>query len=156
MIVTRKEAVDLIRWTMDTDIPLEGENFEKVVLAVNEDLQVRDWLMGMPERYPITDCVEWTQYMAVKATKEDSVPFLTVQAMFHYEQDNVEQQVAILNYAKSINPDYSLVTLLRKVCDTGWPAEFFTAMRKEVDPKVIEECEGKNGSMIIESVSVSA
>jgi hypothetical protein len=156
MIVTRKEAVDLIKDSMDTDISLQGENFEKVVLAINEDLQVRDWMMGMPERYPIKDCVEWTQYMAVKTTREDSVPFIAVQAILQYEQDNVEQQIALLNYAHSINPEYSLVTLLRRVCDIGFPAEYFTTMRKEIDSKIIEECEGKNGSTIIESVSVSA
>ena len=152
MIVTRKEACELITQTMNTDIDLEGANLEKVILACNSDLQVRDWLMGMPLTWSLEDCIKFTQYMAVHTTKEDSVPFVTVQAMYYYELDQIEKSVLLLNYALQIDKDYSLAQLLRKVMDAGWPVGGFTEMRNSLHPKVVESCYGEEGETVITSL----
>ena len=152
MIVTRKEACELITQTMDTDIDLEGANLEKVILACNSDLQVRDWLMGMPLTWSLEDCIKFTQYMAVHTTKEDSVPFVTVQAMYYYELDQIEKAVLLLNYALQIDKDYSLAQLLRRVVDSGWPVGGFTEMRTSLHPKVVEACYGEEGETVITSL----
>ena len=152
MIVTRKEACDLITQAMDTDINLEGENLEKVILACTSDMQVRDWLMGMPLTWSLEDCIKFTQYMAVHTTKEDSVPFVTVQAMYYYELDQIEKAVLLLNYALQIDKDYSLAQLLRRVVDSGWPVGGFTEMRTSLHPKVVESCYGEEGETVITSL----
>lgn len=146
MIVTRREAVELIKTSMKTDIPLEGEDLQKVIFAVNEDFQVRDWLLGMPARYELQDCFEWVQSVATKATKEDSVPFLTVQIMFGYEMDmDMSLLISMFEYVKEINPTYSLLKLFMNAAMAGWPAAAFSIMRNELDPKVINACEGEEG-----------
>ena len=151
MIVTRTEACDLITEMMNTELNLEGEKLEKVILACNSDLQVRDWLMGMPLRWSLEECIAFTQYMATHTTKDDSVPFVTVQAMYYYELDQIEKSVLLLNYALQIDKEYALAKLLRRVVDSGWPSESFAAMRDELDPKVIAACYGEEGGTKIES-----
>ena len=151
MIVTRKEACDLISEMMNTEIDLEGERLEKVILACNSDIQVRDWLMGMPMRWSLEECIKFTQYMAVHTTKDDSVPFVTVQAMYYYELDQVEKAILLLNYALQLDKEYSLAKLLRRVIDSGWPSESFAEMRNELDPKVVDACYGEEGSTTITS-----
>jgi len=152
MIVTRKEACDLMADMMNTEIELEGANLEKVILAVTSDFQVRDWLMGMPLRWSLEECIKFTQYMAIHTTKEDSVPFVTVQAMFYHELDQVEKSVLLLNYALQIDKEYSLALLLRKVIDTGLPGMSFSTMREQLDPAVLEACYGEDGDTVITSV----
>jgi hypothetical protein len=149
MIVTRTEACDLITEMMNTDLNLEGEKLEKVIFACNSDLQVRDWLMGMPLRWSLEECIAFTQYMAIHTTKDDSIPFVTVQAMYYYELNQVEKSVLLLNYALQIDKNYSLAQLLRRVIDSGWPSESFSAMRDELDPKVVKACYGEEGALPI-------
>ena len=152
MIVTRKEACELITEMMNTDINLEGERLEKVILACNSDLQVRDWLMGMPLRWSLEECIKFTQHMAVHTTKDDSVPFVTVQAMYYYELNEIEKAVRLINYALQLDKSYSLAQLLRRVIDSGWPGTSFSDMRDSLDPKVVEACYGEEGSTVITSV----
>lgn len=50
--ITRKEACELIRKSIGKDLP-EGEVFDKIVFAVNNDMQVRDFML---------DCLSTTIY----------------------------------------------------------------------------------------------
>ena len=99
MIVSRKEAVELISGMLNNDINLEGEELEKVIFAVNEDIQVRDWMMGLPIKWSLEESIKFMQYMAVHTTAQDSVPFITVQAIFYYELSEHEKAIQCLNYA---------------------------------------------------------
>ena len=146
MIVTRTEACDLITSMLNNDINLEGRDLEKVIFAVNEDLQVRDWLTGMPGTWPIEDCIKFAQYMAVHATAEDSVPFTTVQSQFCYEMGDKEDAKKLLEYSLGVNPTYSLAQLMTRVVEVGWPSDAFKTMRETLHPKVVEACYGEEGN----------
>lgn len=150
MIATRRQAVDIIKRSMSTSIPLENEDFETVVFAVNADVQVRDWLLGMPIQYGVEDTLSWFKELVGRLTLEDSVPFLTIQAALHYEAEEQDRAKAILKYVKSIDPDYSLASLLDRVFKANWPISQFAEMRKELHPKVVEVCEGEEGDLPIE------
>lgn len=149
MIVTRKQACELIAESLNNDIELTGEKLEAVILAVNSDIQVRDWLMGLPNRWSLDEGIKFMQYMCVHAPAEDLVPFVTLQALYYYELDNTERATALLNYALRLDKDYALAQLLQRVFTSGWPAVHFTTMRNEIDPKIIEACYGPEGATTI-------
>ena len=98
MIVTRKQACELITESLNNDIELIDEKLEAVILAVNSDVQVRDWLLGIPARWSLDEGIKLMQYMCVKTTAEDSVPFMTVQAVYHYQNEDTTTAVKLLNY----------------------------------------------------------
>lgn len=150
MIATRKEAVDLIRRSMSTSIPLDNEDFETVVFAVNGDLMVRDWMLGMPLEFGLEDTLSWFKELVGRVPLEDSVPFLTVQSALHYEAEQQDRAKAILKYVSSIDPEYPLSNLLSRVYNANWPVSEFSKMRSELHPAVVEACEGEEGSTTIE------
>ena len=149
MIVTRKQACELIAESLNNDIELTGEKLEAVILAVNSDLQVRDWLIGLPNRWSLEEGIKFMQYMCVHAPSEDLVPFVALQAMYYYELNNTSRATALLNYALRLDKDYSLALLLKRVFQAGWPAEEFKVMRDQLDPKIIENCYGPEGATTI-------
>jgi hypothetical protein len=149
MIVTRKQVCELIAESLNNDIELTGEKLEAVILAVNSDVQVRDWLMGLPTRWTLDEGIKLMQYLCVHAPSEDLAPFVTLQAMFYYELGNVEKSTMLLNYALRLDKDYSLAQLLKRVMSAGWPADAFQTMRKELDPIVVEACYGADGATTI-------
>lgn len=150
MIATRKQAVDIIKKSMSTSIPLDDNDFETVVFSVNADLQVRDWLLGMPIQYGVQDTLSWFKELVGRLTVEDSVPFLTVQSALHYEAEEQDMAAAILKYVSSIDPDYPLAVLLSRVFKAEWPISEFAKMRSELHPLVVEACEGEEGNTPIE------
>jgi hypothetical protein len=145
MIVTRKEAVELISGMLNNDINLEGEELEKVIFAVNEDIQVRDWMMGLPIKWSLEESIKFMQYMAVHTTAQDSVPFITVQAIFYYELGEHDKATQCLNYSLHMDSQYSLALLVKRVIDAGWPVGAFKPMRESVHPRVVEECFNEEG-----------
>ena len=149
MIVTRKQACELIAESLNNDIELTNEKLEAVILAVNSDLQVRDWLMGLPNRWSLEEGIKLMQYLCVHAPAEDLVPFVTLQALYYYELGNTEKTTMLLNYALRLDKEYSLAQLLLRVFNAGWPAEQFKTMRDELDPKIIENCYGTEGATTI-------
>jgi hypothetical protein len=149
MIVTRKQACELIAESLNNDIELTGEKLEAVILAVNSDIQVRDWLMGLPNRWTVEEGIKLMQYLCVHAPSEDLVPFVTLQALYYYELGNTEKSTMLLNYALRLDKNYSLAQLLLKVFTAGWPAEQFKTMRDGIDPKIVEACYGPEGETTI-------
>ena len=146
MIVTRTEACNLITNMLNNDTQLKDVDLEKVIFAVNEDLQVRDWLIGIPITWSVEEGIKFTQYMAIQATPEDSVPFTTVQAQFYYELGDNEKASKLIEYSLKMNSDYSLAQLLRRVVQAQWPVASFKIMREELHPKVVESCYGEKGN----------
>jgi hypothetical protein len=149
MIVTRKQACELIADSLNNDIELTGEKLEAVILAVNSDVQVRDWLMGLPNRWSLDEGIKLMQYLCVHAPTEDIVPFVTLQALYYYEQNNTEKSISLLNYALRLDKNYSLAQLLQRVFQSGWGPEQFGEMRNQIDPTVIENCYGPEGDTVI-------
>ena len=149
MIVTRKQVCEFITDSLNNDIELTDEKLEAVILAVNSDLQVRDWLMGLPNRWTLDEGIKLMQYLCVQAPTEDLVPFVTLQSIYYYEQGNTEKATTLINYALRLDSSYALATLIQKIYSLGWPIESFQNMRDELDVKILEECYGKGGATVI-------
>jgi hypothetical protein len=139
IVTTRKEVVGIIEESINNDIPLTDESLEKVIYAVNNDLNIRDWVLGMPNRFTLDESIDFVRYMAVHTTADDGVPFITINAAFEYERSNMDTAVKMVEYARSINKNYSLAFLLDQWFGKLTP-DIFETMRKELDPKVVEAC----------------
>ena len=136
---TRKEAVTLIEESINNVIPLEDERLEKVIFAVNNDLQVRDWVMGMPARFTMDESIDFVRYMAVHTTAEDSVPFVTINGLFEYERGNLDSAIKMVEYALAVNENYALAQLVDRVIESI-PAENLPMMREELDSEIVKIC----------------
>ena len=149
MIVTRKQACDFITESLNNDIELTDEKLEAVILAVNSDLQVRDWLMGMPNRWSLDEGIKLMQYLCTNSPSKDSVPFVTIQSVFYYELGETDKAITLLNYALRLDKEYDLAKLLNRVYLAGWEPESFKEMRDGLDHKVVEACYGEEGATTI-------
>ena len=95
--------------------------------------------MGMPARFTLDESIEFVRYMAVHTTAEDSVPFITVNALFEYERGNLDSAVKMVEYALAVDEHYSLAQLVDRMLDKV-PAESLPIMREELDPKIVAAC----------------
>lgn len=137
---TRKEAITLIEESINNVIPLQDDRLEKVIYAVNNDLTVRDWVLGMPLRFTLEESIDFVRYMAVHTTALDSVPFITINAVFEYERGNLDKSIRMLEYVNAVNNEYQLAKLITRTIDAGMAPERFNQMRKELDAQVLQDC----------------
>jgi hypothetical protein len=148
MIVTSQEAVTLIEDSLNNVIPLDGERLEKVIYAANNSNLVRDWILGMPNRYTLDESIQFVSYMAVKCTAEDSVPFITANGIYSYEKGDLESADAYITYALKIDKNYSLAQLMKRTLKQGINLSM-PLMRLGVDVLVLNELKGKKGAIAI-------
>lgn len=141
MNITRKEACELI--TSHIGVPVDEileEAQAKMIFAVNNDIQVRDFFMGLPINHDMKDVLKLSTFLAGMAKQGEDVPFFTLTGMFAYELGNDKLCKLSLDYAEKNNPSYSLTALLKRVIMSGWPRESFLTMREELHKKVTEQC----------------
>lgn len=141
MNITRKEACELI--VSHIGVPVDEipeETQQRIILAVNKDIQVRDFFMGLPSNHDMTDVLKLSTFLAGMAKQGEDVPFFTITGMLAYELGNNKLCKLSLEYAEKHNPNYSLTTLLKRVIMSGWPKEAFVTMRNELHAKVTEQC----------------
>ncbi len=151
MEVTRKEACEIIRKGVSEGTP-DKENIKKVIFAINNDLQVRDFLMGLRQYYKVEDVANLIKEILNESELKQAVPLLTVVAAYAYEDSEKEIANAFLSVAKLMDPTYSMVPLLQRVFDAEWPAESFTSMRENLSAKVMENCYGTEGDKVIKEL----
>lgn len=147
--ITRQDACNLIVDALTKDGGLDHDEVKKVVFGVNNDMQVRDFLMGLPKFFDMEKVANLLVYFSVMAKNEDQAPFLSILAMCSYEMESKEDSLKLLSMADEIKPNYSLTTLLRRVFEAGWPSSALTQMRNELADKVLVECYGQKGMTVI-------
>lgn len=149
--VTRKEACEIIRKGV-AEGTTKSEDLKKVLFAVNNDVQVRDFLLGLRQYYKVDDVANLIKEVLNEAELSQAVPLLTVMAAYAYEDSEKEIANAFLSMAKLIDPDYSMITLLQRVFNAEWPSESFTTLRENLSTKVMENCYGVDGDKVIEEI----
>lgn len=141
--ITRKEACEIIRSYIGKEDDLKGDDFDKVVFAVNNDTQVRDFLMGLPQYYDMQEVVNFLGHMANESKVREDIPFVAVLAVMAYETRSYEQFYKSMGYIACHGSDYSLGKLLARIANSRWPGEGLTKMREELHVQVMENCYGK-------------
>lgn len=127
------------------------EAFTNAVFAINENLQHRDYFLGLASE----ENMEVMTMLAVKVITRldepiDRVPFLSCLSAFYYEVGANQSAHEALATALQLNSEYSLAGLLRRVYGAGWNGKEFGAMRRELHPKVVEGIKEKANLPITE------
>jgi hypothetical protein len=107
------------------------------VIGRMSDIQVRDFALG--SHTPETSDWYWQMWRELlgMAPRGFVAPIASVFAALAYERGEGALAQKALDRALADDEKYSLALLLRRVFTAGWPAQSFTAMRKELHPKVI-------------------
>jgi hypothetical protein len=138
--VTYGSALDAINALVDefaSNAPLSASHAEVVAFAVNHDLQVRDYFLGLPQTLTAQGAVKFITDLLPLVAEADRVPFYTVLSAYYFEAGDNDLAHASLFSAQALNPDYSLAQLLGRVFSAGWVPEAFASMRDELHPKVV-------------------
>jgi hypothetical protein len=149
--ITRKEACELIRKSIGKDMP-EGEVFDKIVYAVNNDMQVRDFLLGLPQYYDVQEVISFLCHMANESKIGDDIPFVVVSGAIAYETGHLEEFYKHAGYASVHAPEYSLNQVLMRAVAAGYPAKMLSKMREELHAKVMEICYKSEPDFIITKI----
>lgn len=149
--ITRKEACELIRGCIGKEMP-EGEVFDKIVFAVNNDMQVRDFLMGLPQYYDMQEVISFLCHMANESKIGEDIPFVVVSGAIAYETGHLEEFYKHAGYASVHAPEYGLNRVLMRAASAGYPGQMLAKMREELHVKVMENCYKTEPDFIITEI----
>jgi hypothetical protein len=104
--------------------------------VVSADLQVRDYLMGLPLELSVQDSIRFAEAIIPLVEEKHRAPWYAVLSAYHYENGDTPTAYLALTECQKLAPEYSLAKLLTRVYGAGWPAPAFASMRDELHPKV--------------------
>lgn len=139
---TNLRLVDEIRNSIDTlnfdeNVVPSATHIAEVAVACGEYLQIRDFLMGVrTEKHPAQVALYLNLLKEVLDDKH-AVPFATVLSSYLYQFDMSEEAQKELNIALTIEPDYSLAVLLKRVYDAQWPSFMMEQMASDLHQQVL-------------------
>jgi len=127
---------------MRANIAPKAKHIAEVAIATNENVQIRDFLLGVSTEISDTtfssqDIYEYLLLIGTTVNKQIAVPVATVFAAHLYERDKAEAKNAIQEVL-SINPEYNLANLLKKVFAADVDINFFKQMSEELHSKVLD------------------
>jgi hypothetical protein len=106
------------------------------ILHYLTDIQVRDYALGIIDKYDAKAMQDTLNYLLDKAPTDSA--FINAPACllaaFLYERGDTASAAITLTNAQQY---YSLAILLRRVMMAGWPGTSFTTMRNDLHPKVV-------------------
>jgi len=104
--------------------------------VVSADIQVRDYLLGLPLELSVTDSIRFAEAIIPLVEEKHRTPWYAILSAYHYENGDTPSAFLALIECQKLAPDYSLANLLDRVYKAGWPAPAFASMRNELHPKV--------------------
>ena len=111
---------------------LTDDETAALIFALNSDVQVRDYALGLNQAID-THYKAWHTLMKA-APKAYQSAQACLASQVSYEQGMTAIAVAVLSNAKD---SYPLAQLLARVYAAGWEPKSFADMRQELHPKVV-------------------
>lgn len=153
--VTIKKVKDLIDVSIgefiahDQDYCIDEDDFKDIVLGVNSDLDLRDYILGLPIDHDIELVRGWISFFIQEIPEDDDqrVPFHTIFSALSYEMNDPSRALAYISLG--LQKDYPLANLLHRVYSAGWPSGALASMRAELHPKVVESLLNKGLQSVI-------
>jgi len=139
--LTRGEAKQTIDFAIENfinEIELNDSTIEKITYAVNNDLQIRDYFLGLPADYFMGTCIDFVGYLASRANDSEFYAYNTIYAMYEIEQGNTELAKSLLEISEKFNAEYNLTKLAKRIISAGWPGSALKQMRTELHSKVLD------------------
>jgi hypothetical protein len=147
--ITVGEAVNLINESiLNFNDGLSSETVNKIIYSINGEIQVRDYLLGMPNTFPMDTCKAFLTYISESVDGAERYSVDTVLSAYFYETNDMEIATHYLFTAIDTKSDYSLAQLIKRVIEAGWPTDSFAQMRNEMHPKVVELIEEMSEELI--------
>ena len=114
----------------------EDKALVALVLSRLQDLQVRDYAMGITNNENIDSLAAMWHWMLRRAPKNYVAPVATLFAAVSYERGDGAMAGRALDRAFEDDITYPMAKLLRRVFAAGWPPQSFATMRAELHPKI--------------------
>ena len=116
-----------------SDGVMVSESIECFNLAIQNDVNFRDLLMGLPKHYEIGTSIGFVTYVLGQVDAQDRTPYLTILSAYAFELGDVKLANKYANDALAIHSDYSLAQLLKRMYISGWTPSSLATMRDELD-----------------------
>jgi hypothetical protein len=116
---------------------LDEITISTIAKAVTNEIQLRDFLLGLPNTNGLDKCVDFLSYLSSSLVAEVSYPIDTVNAIYQIEKGNTSLATVLLDKVAMVEPNYSLMQLARRALNAGWPGSQFTVMREQLHEKVL-------------------
>ena len=147
--ITVGEAVALINDSiLNFEDGLPSADISAIIYAINNEIQIRDYLLGLPATFPIENCQAFMSYIYVSVYGADRYSVDTVNAAYFFETGDIQMSVMLLATALDTKSDYSLALLLKRVVETNWEPSSFRQMREELHGKVVAGLEEMQDQLI--------
>lgn len=121
----------------DGEIP-SPQHIAEVAIATNENIQIRDFLMGVQLESNIDYVGTYVSLLGNVIKKDKAIPLATIFCGLLYQENEKEHAKEFLSTVLELAPEYSLALLLKRVFAADWEPENFRHMAEELHPKVIE------------------
>lgn len=133
-IYTYKDAIYLFNKFVDDFMVkanrLTYKELQDVVWLVNNDINLRDWFLLLPDYYDSDKIIELLEYaIHSMVTGDDVSSFNVLLSMFYYESGNKEKAYETLQLAIDFNPKYPLTIITKRCFDANWTKDQFNRMR---------------------------
>lgn len=130
------------------DYCVEDFIFNLADYGVQNNLQVRDYLLGLPIQYGLENSLNIIQFFIDNTN--NPVPYLSVLGAFNYELTNHDTARELINQALALDPNYALAGLINRVIIAGWPSAQFSIMRENCHPGVMENINNSLNESVVE------
>lgn len=147
--ITVGEALNLIHDSIMTfEDGLPSADISQIIYAINNEIQIRDYLLGMPNTFPMDTCKAFISYISDSVDGAERYSVDTVSSAYFFETGDIGMSLMLLATALDTKSDYSLAQLLKRVIQAGWEPESFQQMRNELHHKVVKELEAIQDQLI--------
>ena len=137
--VTIGDAFNALNESIDEyvrDGVMVSESIEIFNYAIQNDVNFRDLLMGLPKHYEMETSIGFVTYVLGQVDRQESTPYLTILSAYAFELGDVKLANKYASDALAIHSDYSLAQLLKRMYISGWSPSSLVAMRDTLDHKV--------------------
>lgn len=134
----RKRLTDAIYVALNSNTAPDDEHIAEITAGIHKDIQLRDFILGLPSECEIANVNTYLAYFMDSIPDEYVTPVASILAANLYSLEQKDTAKELLSKAIEFNPSYSLANLLKRVFNSDWPADAFTAMTHELHPKVKE------------------
>lgn len=121
------------------EILIAGDDVQIIAYALENNLQLRDYLMGLTsDGLSVESVTNILRVLAVliKSAELPAYPVETVLASYMYRLGDSD---ALMMLNAGLNKNYSLAQLLQRVMNANWSPSMFAEMAEELHSKVVAE-----------------
>jgi hypothetical protein len=133
-----KEAIDTFFTATLLKEPVASEVTDKIVAGLREDLQPRDYLIGLADEYGLSNTMVVIGKMLSLLPEGNKRPLYVVLSALAYEAEDKVGANQYLQKAFDEDMNYPMAKLLFRVYMAEWSSEAMTTMRRELHPRVVE------------------